>query len=118
MVREYILIAIVAASLLAGWRYGEMRYTAGADAVTAAYGAANAAAAEKEREDVKEVIKWKEKRVIVYRDRIKEVKVAVDPTGCLDTPLPDVGLGGMLPRPDNNPTRPIADNTGGQSRSD
>jgi hypothetical protein len=43
-----------------------------------------------------EVIKWKIEEKVIYRDRVQEVKVAADPTGCLDTDLRDVGLGGML----------------------
>jgi len=96
MANPYVIFALVAAVLVAGWRYGEMRYTAGADAVTSAYAQANAAAAEKEKKDVIEVIKWKEKQVIVYRDRIKEIKTATDASGCLDASLSSIGLGGML----------------------
>lgn len=101
MINQYIIIGIVAAVLFTGWRYGEMRYTAGADAMTAAFAQAHAAAAEKEKQDVKEVIKWKERTKIVYRDRIKKIKVAEDPTGCLDISLSDIGLSGMLRTGDN-----------------
>lgn len=114
----YIISAVIALVLGVVWKTYHMGYTAGANEVTAAFAQANAAAAEKEKEDVREIIKWKEKQVIVYRDRIKEIKVAADPTGCLDTSLTDLGLGGMLSRPDSDSTRPIADDTGGQSRPD
>ena len=97
MPNPYVILAIVVAVLGAIWKTYDMGYTAGANDVTAAFAAANAAAAEEGKQDVKEIIKWKEKRVIVYRDRIKEIKIADDPSGCLDQPLSAVGLGGLLP---------------------
>lgn len=96
MLNPYVILAIAASVLLGCWRYGEMRYTAGADAVTAAYAASLAAEVKKEQADVKEIIKWKERQVIVYRDKIKEIKIAADPSGCIDLPLSDVGLSRML----------------------
>jgi len=101
MINSYIILAVTASVLVGGWRYGEMRYTAGADAVTAAYAASLAAEVKKEQEDVREIIRWKEKRIIVYQDRIKEINIANDASGCLDVSLSSIGLGGML-RHDNN----------------
>lgn len=96
MNRVYILAGVVALAGIALWRTYAMGYSAGADAVTVAYAASMAAAQANEQETVKEVIKWKIKREVVYRDRIKEIKVAADPTGCLDTGLVDLGLGWLL----------------------
>lgn len=75
-------------------------YQAGADSIRADLADALAKAGELENKKVNEVIKWKEKEKVVYRDRIQKIKVAADPTGCLDTDLRDVGLDGML-RSDN-----------------
>ncbi len=50
-----------------------------------------------EKETVKEIIKWRDKERIVYRDRIQTIHTTADPTGCLDTDLRDAGLGFMLP---------------------
>lgn len=50
-----------------------------------------------EQEQVREIIKWKEKEKVVYRDRIQKIKVAQDPTGCLDSKLSDIGLSSLLP---------------------
>lgn len=86
-----------------GWKLYDAGYTAGANAVTVAYAQAMAAAQEKEQDDVKEIIKWREKRVVVYRDKIEEIKVAVDPTGYLDLDLSDVGLGGLLRASSDSP---------------
>lgn len=106
----YTVGVIVALAIGAAWKTYHMGYIAGADSVTAAYAESLAAAKEKEKENVREVIKWKIKKEVVYRDRIKEIKVADDKTGCLDASLSDVGLGGML-RPADNQARPGSNNT-------
>jgi len=100
------------------WKTYHMGYTAGANDVTVVFAEANAAAVKEEKQDVKEIIKWKEKRVVVYRDRIKEVKIAQDPTGCLDMPLTDVGLDRLLSRPGDSETGPSADHTSGGLSAD
>lgn len=105
----YILGGIALAVTLALWKVYDAGYSAGADAVTAAYAASLAAEVKEEQEDVKEIIKWKEKKVIVYRDRVTEIHTAADQTGCLDTPLTGIGLGGML-RTDSDTSIPAADN--------
>lgn len=76
-------------------------YQAGGDSVKAEAAKAMAIASVTENKKVKEVIKWKEKTRVVYRDRVQKIKVAADPSGCLDMDLRDVGLGGML-RVDNH----------------
>jgi hypothetical protein len=101
---HYLIAGAIAATVLVGWKIHAMGYTAGANDVAVAYAEALADAKEKEKKDVIEVIKWKEKKVIEYRDRVQTIKVAADPTGCLDTGLADVGLSGML-RTDSDPSR-------------
>ena len=108
MPNPYIIGGIVALAVGAAWKTYHMGYTAGADAVTSAYAESMAIAQEKEKDNVKEIIKWKIKKEVVYRDRIKTIKIADDPIGCLDADLSDAGLGGML-RADSDKARPIID---------
>ena len=75
---------------------GYFSYNAGADSIRAEMIEAVADAESREKVVVKEVIKWKEKERIVYRDKVKTIRMAADPTGCLDSDLRSVGLGGML----------------------
>jgi len=91
-----VLAAIVASVVGAVWATYDIGYKAGANAVTAAYAESMAVAAEKQKDSVKEVIKWRTKREVVYRDRIEEISTAEDKARCLDIRLDDAGLGGML----------------------
>ena len=96
MIKQYIIAGIVIAVLFVGWLYGESRYSAGADAVTVAYAESMAAAQEKDRDNVVEVIKWKTKREVVYRDRIQELRATDDPSGCCAVDLSNTCISGML----------------------
>ena len=93
-----ILAAVVLLSALAGaiWKVHDAGYQAGEDAERARSAVVIAEAQAREVIKVKEVIKWKERIKVVYRDKIKTIRVAEDPTGCLDADLRAVGLGGML----------------------
>jgi len=44
---------------------------------------------QREAELINQLEAAKHDREIIYRDRIKTVKVAADPTGCADTRMPD-----------------------------
>ena len=78
------------------WKIHDAGYQAGVDSEKATSAVAIAQAQGREVVKVKEVILWKEKIKVVYRDKIKTIRLAADPTGCLDHDLRDVGLGGML----------------------
>lgn len=45
-----------------------------------------------ERAKVEKVIEYRDKIKVVYRDRIKQIQAAQDPTGCADTKLTDMGF--------------------------
>ncbi len=93
-----LLAAVILLSALAGvvWKVHDAGYQAGADAERARSAVAIAEAQGREVIKVKEVIKWKERIKVVYRDKIKTIRLAADPTGCLDHDLRAVGLIGML----------------------
>ena len=92
------IIVTVLLSALVGiaWKVHDAGYQAGVDSEKAASARAIAQAQAREVIKVKEIILWKEKIKVVYRDKIKTIRLAADPTGCLDHDLRDVGLGGML----------------------
>lgn len=46
-----------------------------------------------DKADVKEIIKWREKEKVIYRDKIKKIYLAKDSTGCADIKLIDMGFG-------------------------
>jgi len=95
-----IMISIALFALVvAGTAY--YAYQAGGDKVRAEAAKAMAIASYTEHKKVREIIKWKEITKVVYRDRVQKIKVAADPTGCLDMDLRTVGLGGML-KPDSD----------------
>lgn len=47
----------------------------------------------KDKIAVKEVIRWREKEKVIYRDKIKKIYIAKDATGCADVKLTDMGFG-------------------------
>ena len=47
----------------------------------------------KDKKSVKEIIKWREKEKVIYRDKIKKIYIAKDATGCADVKLIDMGFG-------------------------
>jgi len=47
----------------------------------------------KDKVAVKEIIKWREKKKVIYRDKIKKIYIAKDATGCADVKLTDMGFG-------------------------
>lgn len=101
MTRVYSALGVVALLVLGGYGLYSHGVKVGADRVTIAFAQANAAAAKKEQAQATEVIKWRTKKEVIYREKIRTIKVAADPTGCLDADLTDVGLGGLL-RADSN----------------
>lgn len=113
MIKLYIGLGLIAVLSAIGYGLYDHGVKVGTDRMTVKLAEAQAKIAKKEKQDVKEIIKWKEKRVIVYRDRIKKIKVAEDPTGCLDSTLSDIGLGGMLLRSNSDSTKSGNDNPGG-----
>jgi hypothetical protein len=93
----YKIIGVVAVIAITAY----FSFQAGSDKVRAEAATAMAIATHAEHKKVREIIKWKEKKVVIYRDRVQKIKVATDPTGCLDMDLRTVGLGGML-KPDSH----------------
>ena len=72
-------------------------YKAGNNACIADQVKAVEEADKQEKTKVKEVIKWKEKQKVVYRERIKYIKTAPK-NECLDADLRDIGLDSMFKR--------------------
>lgn len=83
---------------LVWWSY--FMYDKGIDTERARQAVLIEEAKNEERVKVEEVIKYRDKIKVVYRDRIKKIKVAQDPTGCADTTLGDMGFSRM--RTENN----------------
>jgi len=71
---------------------GWFSYQSGADHMKAKYADAIAKARAKDKDSVKEVIKYREKIKVVYRDRIKTIKQVKDATGCADVKYTDMGF--------------------------
>ena len=95
-VKAIIVGVLLLAMAGIAWQIHDAGYQAGVDSEKAASGLAVAQAQSREVIKVKEVILWKEKIKVVYRDKIKTIRLAADPTGCLGHDLRAVGLGGML----------------------
>jgi uncharacterized membrane protein YvbJ len=70
-------------------------YKAGNDSCKADQVEAVEEADKQEKAKVKEIIKWKEKQKVVYRERIKYIKTAPK-NECLDADLRDLGLDSMF----------------------
>jgi len=51
------------------------------------------AAVAKDKEDIRTIIKWREKEKVVYRDKIKFIDRVKDTTGCADVKYTDMGFG-------------------------
>jgi len=97
-IQTKIIVFVVLLLAIAGisWKIHDAGYQAGIDSEKSASAIALAQAQGREVIKVKEIILWKEKIKVVYRDKIKTIRLAADPTGCLDHDLRSVGLGGML----------------------
>jgi hypothetical protein len=67
-------------------------YQSGIDSCRADIALLNAVETGKEKEKVKTIVEYKEKIKVVYRDKIQEYKKVVDPTGCADVKLIDMGF--------------------------
>ncbi len=67
-----------------------------------------------QQEKVKIIYKEKVKIEVKYRDKVRTIYKTVDPTGCLDHSLHDVGLFGS---PTNNKIRSISSGTGTKKRT-
>ena len=99
------LIAIVALLSLLGFGIFTLwttAYQSGENAERTRQAAAVGENLAAEKVVVKQIIKWRDKERIVYRDRIQQIHTAADTTGCLNTDLRDVGLGFMLPATGNH----------------
>lgn len=73
--------------------YSDNQYIAGYNAHKAEIADAKDESTEEDQKDVKIVIKWRTKTKVEYRDKIKKIYLAKDPTGCADTKLIDMGFG-------------------------
>ncbi len=96
------LLALLGLGISSAW---DAAYQSGIDAERSRRATAAAESRTAEQVEVREIIKWRDKERIIYRDRIQTIHTAADPTGCLDTDLRDAGLGFMLragKAPDNN----------------
>ena len=84
-----IKLGIIAALLIGtGW----FMYEAGRDSIRAETALTEQKEKIKDEIKVEEIIKYKEKIKVVYRDKIKTIKQAKDSTGCADTKLTDMGF--------------------------
>ena len=82
----FILLALFAGTYLAG-------RSAGYDECVAENAAKKDAADAEDAASVKEIIKWRTKVEKVNVEKIKKIYITKDPTGCLDTPYSELGLG-------------------------
>lgn len=96
LIAASIVLALLTAGVKASW---DAAYQSGADAERTRQSASQAEQRTAEKAEVKEVIRWRNRERVVYRDRIQTIHTTADPTGCLGTDLRDVGLGSMLPAP-------------------
>ncbi len=95
MPRLYIYFAILVIVIgLIKW-YSSNQYDAGYNAHKAEVADIKDDADTKGQAKVKTVIEWRTKTKVIYRDKIKNVFLAQDPTGCLDTKLIDMGIAGL-----------------------
>jgi len=86
-VNKFLIGAIGIALLIAvvGW----FSYKAGVNSEIAAGQKIIADYQAKQREMVEELEHFKMKREVIYRDKIKIIKEVVDPSGCIDTNVPN-----------------------------
>ena len=87
----YLASGLVILALLAGGAW--FSYRSGVNHERAEQAANRDKEAKKDEKKVEKVIQYKEKIKVVYRDKIKRIKVAQDPTGCADVKLTDMGFG-------------------------
>lgn len=73
--------------------YSDRQYEAGYNAHKAEISDNKDKADKKDKIAVKEIIKWRDKEKVIFRDKVKYIKIAQDPTGCADTKLTDMGFG-------------------------
>lgn len=92
----YKILAIVGVLILSHGLTVYFSHSSGYNSCKADHADALAEATKDDNIKSNEVVKWKIKERVKYVDRIQKIKVAADPTGCLDMDLRDVGLGGML----------------------
>lgn len=90
MIVVIVLISVVAGI---GWGIYEAGDSNGYNRCQKELKDSNDQAEVKDKESVKEVIKWREKEKVVFRDKVKKIYIAQDPTGCADTKLTDMGFG-------------------------
>ena len=72
--------------------YSDNQYTAGYNAHKADVADAKDGLEALDAGKVKTIIKWRTETKVEYRDRIKKIYLAKDPTGCADTKLIDMGF--------------------------
>ena len=87
----YLASGLVITALLGAGLY--FTFQAGVDSERAEQAANRDKEAKKDEKKVETIIKYKEKIKVVYRDKIKRIKVAQDSTGCADVKLIDMGFG-------------------------
>lgn len=85
------LIIVLAIIGLLKWGHHQV-YQQGYNAHKAEVADLKDEADEEGKADVKTVIKWRTETKVEYRDKIKYIKLAQDPTGCADTKLSDMGF--------------------------
>ena len=91
----YPILAVVCLSLvISAFFYGR---SSGYDSCLADAQKAVDEYKEREVKDIKKVEKAKQATEDKYNERVKIIYRAQDPTECLDKPLGDIGLGGLLP---------------------
>ena len=90
-----IIVIIVLISVVAGigWAIYEAGDSNGYNRCQKEIKDSNDAAEEEDKADVKEIIKWRTKEKVIYRDKIKFIRSVKDDTGCADVKLTDMGFG-------------------------
>jgi len=86
-----IIAVVVIMSMLGAAAY--FIFEAGVDSERAEQAKNREIAREKDVKKVKKVTEFKQKQKVIYREKIKYIKQVVDPTGCADIPLVDMGFG-------------------------
>ena len=90
MIKVIILISVVAGIL---WGVFEAGHSSGYTLHKTEIADNKDDADKADQGKVKTVIKWRIKEKVKYRDKIKYIRTAEDPTGCADTLLSDMGFG-------------------------
>jgi len=90
MYLKLVVGVIIIAALMGGAWFS---YNSGVNHERAEQAANRDKEAKKDEKKVEAVIKYREKIKVVYRDKIKRIKVAQDLTGCADVKLIDMGFG-------------------------